>query len=128
MREKKISRFHAGLRYWHYVYQLIDPRNGRPFYIGSGRDLRMYAHEIEAERELRSRKCDKIREVWAAGHEIEWRIVGLFRDKQQCLWWEQHLIEIDPSLTNYDNYYRLANVSRLKKDPRLEADPVVHHS
>lgn len=29
----------------HYVYCLIDPRNGLPFYIGKGKDDRMYDHE-----------------------------------------------------------------------------------
>lgn len=29
----------------HYVYQLIDPRNDKPFYIGLGTGNRMYAHE-----------------------------------------------------------------------------------
>lgn len=29
----------------HYVYHLIDPRNGIPFYVGKGKDDRMHDHE-----------------------------------------------------------------------------------
>lgn len=31
-----------------YVYLLVDPRDGRPFYVGKGRDVRMMAHGLEA--------------------------------------------------------------------------------
>jgi hypothetical protein len=27
-----------------YVYRLIDPRNGETFYVGKGRDNRVFAH------------------------------------------------------------------------------------
>lgn len=28
----------------HYVYRLIDPRNGETFYVGKGQDNRIFAH------------------------------------------------------------------------------------
>ncbi len=46
-----------GRQYWHYVYQLVDPRNGEIFYIGKGRFERIFQHEIEARRGLQTRKC-----------------------------------------------------------------------
>ena len=32
-----------------YVYRLIDPRNGETFYVGQGRDDRVFQHVREAE-------------------------------------------------------------------------------
>ncbi|MEX6462844.1 hypothetical protein AB6N35_00520 [Dietzia cinnamea] len=32
----------------YYVYLLVDPRDGRPFYVGKGRGERANSHEIEA--------------------------------------------------------------------------------
>jgi hypothetical protein len=31
-----------------YVYALIDPRDGRLFYIGKGKDSRVFAHAADA--------------------------------------------------------------------------------
>ena len=31
-----------------YVYELIDPRDGKVFYIGKGQGRRIYGHEAEA--------------------------------------------------------------------------------
>jgi hypothetical protein len=32
----------------YYVYELVDPRTSRVFYVGKGRGKRMHAHEREA--------------------------------------------------------------------------------
>ena len=34
----------------HYVYRLIDPRNGRTFYIGKGQGNRVFAHVLAADK------------------------------------------------------------------------------
>ena len=51
----------------YYVYELIDPRNNKPFYIGKGTGLRMYRHVDLAKRYIASngntyllRKINKI--------------------------------------------------------------------
>lgn len=59
-----------------YVYELVDPRNGAPFYVGKGKGGRMLAHEREAISGSNHPKCRRIREVWASGLTIERRIVS----------------------------------------------------
>lgn len=51
----------------YYVYELIDPRNKLPFYVGKGRGNRMYSHVAEAKRDRGQwsnvLKCDRIRKI-----------------------------------------------------------------
>ena len=58
----------AAVRY--YVYALIDPRDGKPFYIGKGKGFRIEAHEKEAGKGVYSRKCSRIRDIWQAGGQV----------------------------------------------------------
>jgi hypothetical protein len=57
-----------------YVYLLVDPRDGRPFYVGKGRGVRMMAHGLEA-RDIDDRaehaKAGRIRDIRASGLEHE---------------------------------------------------------
>lgn len=59
-----------------YVYALIDPRTDRPFYIGKGRDNRVFSH---AERALEapnaSDKYDIITEILDSGMEVRHLII-----------------------------------------------------
>jgi len=63
------------------VYQLVDPRDGKPFYIGSGKRGRPYEHFTMAANGKPGRKNDRIRELQAIGLlptvetllECEWR-------------------------------------------------------
>lgn len=60
-----------------YVYLLVDPNNGVPFYVGKGRGIRHAAHLAEAlipvndDAGERSRKLAKIDEILRAGEEPE---------------------------------------------------------
>lgn len=76
----------------YYVYQLIDPRNGQPFYIGKGKGKRLGAHEIEARAGKRSRKCDTIREIWGSGREVVSEIIREFRLEAAAFRFEKKLI------------------------------------
>lgn len=54
----------------YYIYELVDPRDGSVFYVGKGKGGRIDQHEVEARKGRQSRKCDKIREIEAAGGKI----------------------------------------------------------
>lgn len=54
----------------HYVYRLIDPRDGLTFYVGQGVDNRVFAHIESARIGVEStEKLDTIREILRAGLE-----------------------------------------------------------
>jgi hypothetical protein len=46
-----------------FVYDLIDPRNDEVFYVGKGTKNRPYEHAKYAKAGVRSRKCNRIREI-----------------------------------------------------------------
>jgi hypothetical protein len=50
-------------KYKWYVYELIDPRTNRPFYVGKGSGNRIDHHEKEADKGVCSKKCNLIREL-----------------------------------------------------------------
>ncbi len=60
-----------------YVYLLIDPRDGEVFYVGKGNGSRVFAHALDAlgDEEAASDKLDRIREIHAAGHEVEHQLL-----------------------------------------------------
>lgn len=60
-----------------YVYVLVDPRDGAPFYVGKGTGDRMYAHEREARRLVvnNSAKALRIRQILDAGFTVEARVI-----------------------------------------------------
>lgn len=51
----------------HYVYCLVDPADGKVFYIGKGKGNRVFQHALHAEldKDAVSEKLDKIREIQA---------------------------------------------------------------
>lgn len=53
----------------YYVYELAYPESmgGLVFYVGKGRNDRMYKHDDEARRGIQSKKCDVIRQIQAQG-------------------------------------------------------------
>jgi uncharacterized protein len=57
----------------YYVYGLIDPRDGKPFYIGKGLGNRLFQHANEAltSRDRSTLKLDRIREIKHQALEVQ---------------------------------------------------------
>ncbi len=52
----------------HYVYRLVDPRDGVTFYVGKGSGQRVLQHQWDAlENPLPSGRRERIRQIRAAG-------------------------------------------------------------
>lgn len=81
----------------HYVYLLIDPRAGRPFYVGKGQGDRMLRHVWCIKSESRKKhsnpiKNKQIREMLAQGVQPEYQC-EYFDTKQEAFQREVQLIE-----------------------------------
>lgn len=83
-----------------YCYALVDPADGRPFYIGKGRRARMYQHVKEATHGKAGPKCDRIRWVLAAGRQIEYKVLGEYETDAEALVAERGHIAAHEGLTN----------------------------
>lgn len=86
----------------YYVYELRDPRSGAVFYIGKGKGNRIHAHEKEAERGVESPKCNVIRDIWAAGLQVEKNVIARFVDEVEAYAAEKAIID-DIGLHNLAN-------------------------
>ena len=79
----------------YYVYCLVDPRTNEIFYIGKGKDNRVYTHVREAKdkKDDHSNKLDLIREIQAAGMEVEHYIIRYGLEESVALEVEAALID-----------------------------------
>jgi hypothetical protein len=85
-----------------YVYRLIDPRDGKTFYIGKGKAKRLEAHEREARKGVLSKKCNKIRSITDAGLTVQKEIVREFKREDAAYRFEKKLIA-ESGLENLTN-------------------------
>lgn len=85
-----------------YVYKLIDPRDGSAFYIGKGCGKRIERHESATRRgtEKNIAKARVIREIWAAGLNIQRAIVARFENEAEAFEFEMALIRNEQPRTN----------------------------
>ena len=103
----------------YYVYQLIDPRNSKPFYVGKGKGERMYAHEREAEGKSQHPKCRVIREIKELGYVIEYKILKRFEDEAEAYLYEAQVI-LDIGLENLTNLMHGGNIKPYKRQNNYE--------
>lgn len=96
----------------HYVYRLIDPRTGQTFYVGKGKDNRVFAHVKDALRNYEgeiyleegedntSTKIQQIRDIKNAGFEVVMVIHRWGMDEETAYEVESALMDCYPCLTN----------------------------
>jgi len=77
-----------------YVYALIDPRDGRAFYIGKGCGKRAHAHVLASRRgaEPNPEKDLRIREIHDTGAAVVERVLRRFDSEWDALELERRLI------------------------------------
>ena len=96
------SSIHDELQY--YVYRLIDPRNGETFYVGKGKDDRVFDHAIgkfESETEYAAGpKKERINEIITYGHQVTHIIHRHGLTNHVATEIEAALIDAYPGLTN----------------------------
>lgn len=86
----------------YYVYALIDPRTNQVFYIGKGTDNRIFAHEIESGKSLKSEK-DKlktIRDIENSGFNVKRIIINWGLTEDEAFASESSLINLMKYLSN----------------------------
>lgn len=94
----------------YYVYELIDPRTGIPFYVGKGKKNRAYSHLREAISSSKSSsKLLQIREIISSGTTYEVRVVGDHFSESEACDLEVSLIK-QYGRRNYDDGGILTNI------------------
>lgn len=85
-----------------YVYALVDPRDGRLFYIGKGKDSRVFAHAENAiEGDVDTEKLNLIREIIASGNKVETLILRhAIKSEKQAYLVESVIIDFCSMLVN----------------------------
>ncbi|KKX26703.1 hypothetical protein [Rhizobium sp. LC145] len=91
-------------RLGNYVYRLIDPRNGETFYVGKGRNNRVFDHAAGiadvADSQTLGSKLDRIRAIKSAGLEVLHVIHRHEIPDSAVFEVEAALIDAYPGLTN----------------------------
>jgi hypothetical protein len=105
----------------YYVYELIDPRVNLPFYVGKGKNDRVYFHLSEKSRAKseNKRKYNKIQKIRENGHEPEIKIVKYFEDENDAYDYEEILIEKYGRM-RYDENGILTNICESSRPPKLK--------
>jgi hypothetical protein len=87
----------------HYVYRLIDPRNGETFYVSKGQGNRVFMHatgDISPEYDVLLPKMSRIREIMLAGFQVLHVVHRHGLDGPAAILVKAALIDAYPGLTN----------------------------
>jgi hypothetical protein len=105
----------------YYVYELIDPRVNLPFYVGKGKDDRVYFHLSEKTRAKsdNERKFNKIQKIRKEGYEPEIKIVEYFENEKDAYEYEETLIKKYGRI-RYDENGILTNICESSRPPKLK--------
>ena len=105
----------------YYVYELIDPRVNLPFYVGKGKDKRVYFHLSEKSRAKSDnfKKFDKIKKIRKEGYEPEVKIVQYFEDENDAYEYEEKLIKTY-GRRDIDEGGILTNICESSRPPKLK--------
>lgn len=120
----------------YYVYRLVDPRNGQTFYVGKGKNNRVFAHikeslinfngesYLEEDEDETSAKIQQIREIKQAGLNV---IIFVHRwglQENEAFEVEAALIDCYSGLTNkqagHDSERGVANIEMIKRTLELK--------
>ena len=92
----------------YYVYQLIDPRNERPFYVGEGKEQRAWSHQKFASGCNNPHKDRVIRKIQSLGLKVGVKLIKTDLTKQKSIQFETQLIE-EIGIENLTNICKNAN-------------------
>lgn len=87
----------------YYVYRLIDPRNGETFYVGKGKDNRVFTHangKQNGKIEEPSEKLQRIRQIQNSGFHVEHIIHRHGLEQREAEEVEAALIDAYPATAN----------------------------
>lgn len=91
----------------YYVYRLIDPRDGQTFYVGKGKNNRIFSHiydeQVSKESDIASDKIQRIRDIKASGLEVLHLIHRHGLDEKTAFEVEGALIDAYLGLSNIQN-------------------------
>lgn len=95
----------------YYVYQLIDPRNNKPFYIGKGSGNRAYQHLKFKDGNINPYKDRKIKRIIQAG--LEPIVEFLYQDIVD----ESHAYDLEEAVIKKIGIQNLTNMAEDRRPP-----------
>jgi hypothetical protein len=102
-------RTEEALKY--YVYLLVDPRDGKIFYVGKGKGDRVFAHvHCALTTEGESDKLNTIRDIKRAGKEVRYYIARHGMEEKEAFLVESVLID----LLTFRDFASVANITNIQ--------------